>query len=107
VRGIYLELMLPVGMQGYLTLHLDAECVRVICDCSRWHGVQCTHVGWTLMWKCCMQGLFHPARKVREVYWRLYNSLYIGAQDALVACYPRLENDGINPYARQELEIFI
>lgn len=29
---------------------------------------------------CTPQGLFHPARKVREVYWRLYNSTYIGAQ---------------------------
>jgi hypothetical protein len=27
-----------------------------------------------------LQGLFHPARKVREVYWRLYNNVYIGAQ---------------------------
>jgi splicing factor 3B subunit 1 len=53
------------------------------------------------------QGLFHPARKVREVYWRLYNSLYIGSQDALVAAYPRLEDDGINTYARQELDVFI
>lgn len=26
------------------------------------------------------QGLFHPARKVREVYWRLYNNVYIGSQ---------------------------
>ena len=55
---------------------------------------------------CAMQGLFHPARKVREVYWRLYNNLYIGAQDALVGCYPRLEDDGINTYNRQELDIF-
>lgn len=55
-----------------------------------------------------LQGLFHPARKVREVYWRLYNSLYIGAQDALVACYPRLEDDGArNPYYREELDVFI
>ena len=53
-----------------------------------------------------MQGLFHPARKVREVYWRLYNNLYIGAQDALVGCYPRLEDDGINTYNRQELDVF-
>ena len=28
----------------------------------------------------CLQGLFHPARKVREVYWKVYNSMYIGAQ---------------------------
>lgn len=54
-----------------------------------------------------MQGLFHPARKVREVFWRLYNNLYIGAQDALVACYPRLEDDSINGYSRQELDVFI
>ncbi len=27
-----------------------------------------------------LQGLFHPARKVREVYWKIYNGLYIGAQ---------------------------
>ncbi|KAJ4847146.1 Splicing factor 3B subunit 1 [Turnera subulata] len=44
----------------------------------------------------CLQGLFHPARKVREVYWKIYNSLYIGAQDALVAAYPTLEDEGKN-----------
>ena len=27
-----------------------------------------------------IQGLFHPARKVREVYWKIYNMLYIGSQ---------------------------
>uniref|UniRef100_A0A0D9VFZ9 Phosphatase PP2A regulatory subunit A/Splicing factor 3B subunit 1-like HEAT repeat domain-containing protein n=1 Tax=Leersia perrieri TaxID=77586 RepID=A0A0D9VFZ9_9ORYZ len=48
----------------------------------------------------CLQGLFHPARKVREVYWKTYNSLYIGAQDALVAAYPALDNDGANVYSR-------
>ena len=26
------------------------------------------------------QGLFHPARRVRECYWRIYNNLYLGAQ---------------------------
>ena len=26
-----------------------------------------------------LQGLFHPARRVREVYWSLYNNLYIGS----------------------------
>lgn len=26
------------------------------------------------------QGLFHPARKIREVYWRIWNSCYIGHQ---------------------------
>jgi splicing factor 3B subunit 1 len=54
-----------------------------------------------------LQGLFHPARKVREVYWRLYNNVYIGAQDSLVACYPRFEDDGINSFRRHELDVFI
>lgn len=55
----------------------------------------------------CLQGLFHPARKVREVYWKIYNSLYIGAQDALVAAYPTLEDEGENVYSRPELLMFI
>lgn len=53
------------------------------------------------------QGLFHPARKVREVYWRHYNNLYIGSQDALTAFYPRMEDEGINTYARAEMDVFI
>ena len=61
---------------------------------------------WNFEYSAGMQGLFHPARKVREVYWRLYNNLYIGAQDALVGCYPKLEDDGINTYNRQELDVF-
>ena len=36
-----------------------------------------------------LQGLFHPARKVRDVHWRVYNNLYIASADALVAYYPR------------------
>ncbi|KAI8824872.1 armadillo-type protein [Fimicolochytrium jonesii] len=54
-----------------------------------------------------MQGLFHPARRVREVYWKIYNNLYIGAQDALVACWPRIENDQRNVYERYELDLVI
>jgi splicing factor 3B subunit 1 len=53
------------------------------------------------------QGLFHPARRVREVYWRLYNLMYIGAQDALVAFFPTLEDDPNNSYARTELMYFL
>ncbi|XP_018562701.1 splicing factor 3B subunit 1 isoform X2 [Anoplophora glabripennis] len=51
-----------------------------------------------------LQGLFHPARKVRDVYWKIYNSLYIGGQDALVAGYPRIANDPKNQYIRYELD---
>jgi splicing factor 3B subunit 1 len=54
-----------------------------------------------------IQGLFHPARRVREVYWRVYNLLYLGNQDALVMYYPRLPDDEHNSYRRTELELFI
>ena len=68
-----------------------------------------------------LQGLFHPARKVREVYWKIYNSLYIGAQvcraccgvadagwqDALVAAYPAIPDDSKNGYRRAEMEYLL
>ena len=54
-----------------------------------------------------LQGLYHPARKVREVYWRIYNCLYLYNSDALVAGYPIIENEGDNMYARTTLELFI
>ena len=37
-----------------------------------------------------LQGLFHPARRIRQIYWRIYNACYIGAQDAMVASYPNV-----------------
>ncbi|GAA5906600.1 hypothetical protein JCM6882_008071 [Rhodosporidiobolus microsporus] len=55
-----------------------------------------------------LQGLFHPARKVREVYWSVYNGLVVGAQDALVAHYPSLElDDDRNTYSRDNLLMWI
>jgi splicing factor 3B subunit 1 len=54
-----------------------------------------------------LQGLYHPARKVREVYWRLFNTLYIYSADAMVAGYPIVEDEGENTYARTTLELFI
>lgn len=54
-----------------------------------------------------LQGLFHPARKVRSMYWKIYNTLYFGAQDALVAYYPRIEDEDGRTYRRHELDIFL
>ncbi|CAG8496453.1 9254_t:CDS:10 [Diversispora eburnea] len=54
-----------------------------------------------------LQGLFHPARKVREIYWKIYNNLYIGAQDALIPYYPRIEDDERNNYERYELSMWL
>eukprot|EP00959_Pyramimonas_sp_CCMP1952_P008181 171112-Pyramimonas_sp.AAC.2 len=64
-------------------------------------------VGPNIVLNYTLQGLFHPARKVREVYWKLYNSLYIGSQDALVAAYPDLHNEGQNTYQRLEMQLFV
>ncbi|KAI9297273.1 splicing factor 3B subunit 1 [Neoconidiobolus thromboides FSU 785] len=54
-----------------------------------------------------LQGLFHPARKVREIYWKFYNNTYIYSPDTLVAHYPRVEDDENNTYQRYELDYFI
>jgi splicing factor 3B subunit 1 len=64
-------------------------------------------LGPTTILQYTLQGLFHPARKVRDVYWKIYNSLYIGSQDALIPAYPRFEDDEHNHYRRTELELFI
>ncbi|KAK2561380.1 Splicing factor 3B subunit 1 [Acropora cervicornis] len=55
----------------------------------------------------CLQGMFHPARKVRDVYWKIYNSLYIGSQDSLVAAYPTAPSDEKNNFVRSELTYFL
>ncbi|OQE23041.1 hypothetical protein PENSTE_c009G05993 [Penicillium steckii] len=49
-------------------------------------------------------GLFHPARKVRTPYWRIYNDAYVQGADAMVPYYPGLEADGLE---RPELSIII
>ncbi|XP_073329852.1 splicing factor 3B subunit 1 isoform X1 [Pagrus major] len=61
-------------------------------------------IGPCRMLQYCLQGLFHPARKVRDVYWKIYNSIYIGSQDALIAHYPQVYNDEKNMYVRYELD---
>eukprot|EP00041_Stephanoeca_diplocostata_P034395 m.1171206 g.1171206 ORF g.1171206 m.1171206 type:complete len:1238 (-) comp24513_c0_seq1:788-4501(-) len=54
-----------------------------------------------------LQGLFHPARKVREVYWKIYNTLYIGSQDALLPSFPAIPNDDKNRFQRVEMNYFL
>jgi len=49
-------------------------------------------LGPCIIFQYLLQGLFHPARAVREVYWSIYNRLYISAQEQLVAFYPKLSN---------------
>jgi splicing factor 3B subunit 1 len=45
-----------------------------------------------------IQGLFHPARKVREMFWKVYNSLLIYSVDAAVAFQPLLPDDMRNSF---------
>ncbi|KAF2674733.1 U2 snRNP component HSH155 [Microthyrium microscopicum] len=40
-------------------------------------------------------GLFHPARKVRQPYWRLYNDAYTMSADSIVPYYPNLGTDNL------------
>jgi len=55
-----------------------------------------------------LQGLFHPARKVREVYWQIYNNTYVYDADALVPMFPRLEDEeGTGRYERTHLEMMV
>jgi splicing factor 3B subunit 1 len=54
-----------------------------------------------------LQGLFHPARRVREAYWKLYNNLYVYSVDALTPVYPRLPDEGPNHYGSTYLDLII
>ncbi|KAL3944091.1 MAG: hypothetical protein SGBAC_001822 [Bacillariaceae sp.] len=64
-------------------------------------------LGPNLILQYVIQGLYHPARKVREVYWKVFNTLYIYKADALVAGYPYIEDEEEHTYARTSLELFI
>uniref|UniRef100_A0A0N5AXL9 TOG domain-containing protein n=1 Tax=Syphacia muris TaxID=451379 RepID=A0A0N5AXL9_9BILA len=55
----------------------------------------------------CLQALWHPARKVREPIWKVFNNLILGSQDALVAGYPRIQNTEKNNYIRYELDYIL
>jgi splicing factor 3B subunit 1 len=56
-----------------------------------------------------VQGLFHPARRVRDIYWILFNNLYISASDALIPVYPSVQDEpeSSRVYSRHILDIII
>ena len=41
-----------------------------------------------------LQGLFHPARRVRTIYWKIYNNCYVYGCDQLIPAYPTIPDDG-------------
>lgn len=50
-------------------------------------------------------GLFHPARKVRTPYWRVYNEAYVQSADAMVPYYPQMPDE--QGMGREELMMVI
>ncbi|KAH0792256.1 splicing factor 3B subunit 1 [Histomonas meleagridis] len=64
-------------------------------------------VGPGIVLQYTLGGLFHPARKVRSQFWRIYNNMVIYSGDALVPCYPMLENTPTNNYHRDEFDVFV
>ena len=69
-------------------------------DCAV--GLLCCCTAVLLGCRYTLQGLFHPARKVREVYWKIYNTLCIGAQDAILPAFPNVPDDEKNKYCTPE-----
>jgi splicing factor 3B subunit 1 len=54
-----------------------------------------------------LQGLFHPAQIVRRRYWRLFNTLYVGSQPALVPFYPDIPDSGKNTTHIDDFDVFV
>lgn len=74
-------------------------------------------VGPNVLLQYLLQGLFHPAKKVRHTYWKIYNNIYVSSVDALVPVYPRLgpahqeestpSSEASDLFYRPELDLFI
>ncbi|SOV73894.1 splicing factor 3B subunit 1, putative [Plasmodium sp. gorilla clade G3] len=64
-------------------------------------------LGPAIIFQYLVQGIFHPSRKVREIYWKIYNNVYIGHQDSLVPIYPPFELLNDSTFARDELRYTI
>lgn len=61
-------------------------------------------VGTGIVMNYVWAGLFHPARKVRIPYWRLYNDAYVHSADSMVPYYPNMKDEGL---PRDELFVML
>ncbi|KAL8822675.1 MAG: hypothetical protein Q9191_006593 [Dirinaria sp. TL-2023a] len=61
-------------------------------------------VGTGMVMNYVWAGLFHPARKVRTPYFRLYNDAYVQGADAMIPYYPNMDEERLN---RHELAIVL
>lgn len=50
------------------------------------------NVGCGIVMNYILAGLWHPARKVRIPFWKVYNSSYVQSCDAMVPYYPKFED---------------
>lgn len=80
-----------VHLLNYVWPNIFEESQHVIFACMEAIEGLMVAIGPLRILSYVIQGLFHPARFVRDAYWKIYNSLYIFASDALTAGYPRLE----------------
>ncbi|EPY27980.1 splicing factor 3B subunit 1 [Angomonas deanei] len=53
------------------------------------------------------QGLFHPATKVRDIYRRTYNMIYMVSPQSLLPYYPRIKDTPQHVLTHHELEVLV
>ena len=59
-------------------------------------SIECLNIvlGCNIILKYIWSGLFHPSRKVRETYWKIYNNIYIASCSSMVPYYPSFKQLG-------------
>lgn len=66
------------------------------------------NVGNGIILNYVLAGLFHPARKVRVAYWKLYNNMYVQNCDSIVPYYPDFDDSRLEVEAKvEELDIWV
>ncbi|KAL7483984.1 hypothetical protein ACHAW6_009624 [Cyclotella cf. meneghiniana] len=96
-----------IHLLNYVWPNIFEESPHVInATCDAIEGLMVA-LGPNVILQYTIQGLYHPARKVREIYWKIYNLLYILAVDSMVLGFPMIEDEKENTYARTTLELFI
>jgi len=82
--------------------HVQNACMDAV------HGLMVS-LGPNVLLQYVLSGLFHPARRVRDKYWKIYNDLYIYASHSMVAGYPSLKgcSDERNSYDMGVMDVFI
>jgi len=105
-----------VHLLNFVWPNIFEESQHVIFACMEAIEGMMVAVGPLRIMNYVIQGLFHPARFVRDAYWKIYNSLYIYASDALTAGYPRLQDVSSHTatedspercFRRTHLELFV